>query len=106
MPWVSLLVFPTVLAGIAALPFSEVLAAMFWQAADQALRGLMAVLKALAQAWGAIEVVEPPPAQVLLASLGISLLLTPRGVPGRVLALGQEGVIYGGGPGGASMLSP
>ncbi|MFP4130352.1 MAG: ComEC/Rec2 family competence protein, partial [Halorhodospira sp.] len=86
VPWVSVLVVPPVLTGIAALPLSEALAGTLWQVADWSLQALLTVLTAMAEQWGALEVPAPSAAQALLAGLGAALMLAPRGVPGRLLA--------------------
>lgn len=86
VPWVSTAVVPPILAGVALAPLDEALAAVLWRWADTALAGLMAVLEALAERWGAVTVPTPPAPAVVLALIGSLLVVAPRAVAGRTLA--------------------
>ena len=82
IPAVTLAIVPLALAGIA-LPFEFV-----WQCAHALLAMLMRVLEGLAALPSAVWAQHAPPAwSVVVATVGILLLLAPRGVPGRALAL-------------------
>src|SRR5262245_38395312 len=80
IPLVTLAVVPLVLAGIA-IPIDAL-----WHVAHFAFATLMRLLEALA-AWPAATWAQhvPPAWTVVLATVGVALLLAPRGVPGRWL---------------------
>ncbi|MBK5942299.1 hypothetical protein CCR79_00185 [Halorhodospira halophila] len=86
VPWVSLLVVPPVLAGIALHPLVPAWGGWLWQAAEASLGLLMSVLGWMAQAFGAVEVPAPSAGAVALAVFGVALVLGPHALPGRWLA--------------------
>jgi competence protein ComEC len=84
IPWVSLLVVPFVLAGIAVLPLSGTLAEVSWWIAGQAVEVLMFFLEILALLQGQLQTIHSPSGiHLALAALGGCLLLLPRGLPLR-----------------------
>jgi competence protein ComEC len=87
IPWISLLVVPLALAGIAFAPFSEAAANAAWHAAGTLMQWLWVVLERVA-AWPAATVWLPEPGllAVALALAGAFWLLLPRGTPGKPLA--------------------
>lgn len=86
VPWVSLLVVPPVLGGVALEPLAPSWSGWLWQAAEASLVWLMAILTALAEHLGAVEVPSPSVGAVVLAACGVALLLGPQATPGRWLA--------------------
>jgi len=81
IPWVSLLVVPLVLAGIASLAISGMIAGVLWSAAGLAASGLFRFLEWIDLAQGQVAAVPAPSLlQMLLAMLGGCLLLLPRGL--------------------------
>jgi len=88
IPWVSFLVVPPVLAGLAVLPFSEVMAGALWSFAGLAASILFQFLEFIDRFQGALSTMTPPSAaQVSLALLGAFVLLLPRGLPARWMGL-------------------
>ena len=87
IPWISLVVVPLALAGLAFAPVSDAAAALCWQAAGTLMQWLWLALGHVA-AWPAALVWLPEPglAGVLLALCGAFWLLLPRGTPGKPLA--------------------
>lgn len=87
IPWISLVVVPLSLLGLAAAPFSDTAAALCWQAAGELMRWLWWGLEWVA-GWPAALVWLPEPSLLAigLALLGAFWLLLPRGVPGKALA--------------------
>jgi competence protein ComEC len=84
IPWVSILVVPLVLAGLAMLPFSGWVAGVLWSVAGFATSLLFHVLETIAHFQGQVLAMLPPTVlQVLLALVGATLLLLPRGLPFR-----------------------
>jgi competence protein ComEC len=84
IPWVSLLVIPLVLSGLAALPFSDSLAGLLWSGAGLASAVLFQFLEILDHAQGQLSVLPPPTmAQAALAFIGACVLLLPRGITTR-----------------------
>jgi competence protein ComEC len=82
IPWVSLLVVPFVLAGVAAIGISEQLAASFWAIAGHAASLLMICLEWFAGLQG--ELIPVGNANLLVTCLALAgsfLLLTPRRGP-------------------------
>src|SRR5690606_15031901 len=88
IPWISLVVVPLCLAGLAAAPFADVAAGTAWTAAGQAMAWLWQGLEVVA-AWPVSLVWLPEPAlpAAVLALAGVFWCLLPRGVPGKPLAL-------------------
>ncbi|KFN46287.1 DNA internalization-related competence protein ComEC/Rec2 [Arenimonas composti] len=88
IPWISLVVVPLCLLGLAATPLSDTLAGTVWTLAGQAMDGFWTVLEQVA-AWPASLVWLPEPAlpALVLAFAGAFWCLLPRGVPGKPLAL-------------------
>jgi competence protein ComEC len=79
IPWVSLLVVPPVLAGIALLPLHEPLASLSWTLAGHASGQLLFVLDAMARLQPQLSgVTAIGSLGLLLASTGGCLLLLPR----------------------------
>lgn len=88
VPWVSLLVVPLTLGGVALLPLSAAIAEGLLRAADAALALLWPTLTLLADpAWSAWRVPVPRGWALGAAVVGTVLLLSPRGLPGRWLGL-------------------
>lgn len=84
IPWVSFLVVPFVLAGVAALAISTSLAAIAWSIAGAASSGLLYFLEFLARVQGPLAYLPTPSMlQMGLALAGGFLLLLPRGITGR-----------------------
>jgi competence protein ComEC len=88
IPWVSFVVVPLTLSGVAALPVSIAVAGVLFKLAGQASLLLFAFLEFLAGLQGPVPILPAPGLlTVLLAMLGGSLLLLPGGFPGRWLGL-------------------
>ena len=88
IPWVSFLLVPPVLAGLAILPFSGEVAGAFWSAAGLASSVLFQFLEYIDRFQGALSTMSPPSfVQVSLALLGAFVLLLPRGIPARWLGV-------------------
>ncbi|MFY2764781.1 DNA internalization-related competence protein ComEC/Rec2 [Arenimonas sp. MALMAid1274] len=88
IPWISLVVVPLCLLGIAVSPLSDAGASLLWQGAGETMQWLWWLLEEVA-AWPAALVWLPEPSlwAVVLALAGAFWLLLPRGVPGKALAL-------------------
>ena len=88
IPWISLLVVPLALAGVALTPLSEAAATACWQASGALMQWLWIGLEHIA-AWppSLVWLPEPSLAALLLALVGVFWLLLPRGSPGKPLAL-------------------
>lgn len=88
IPWISLVIVPLALLGLALAPFSMAAAGLAWRAAGELMQWLWWLLEAVA-AWPAALVWLPEPSlpAVALALAGAFWLLLPRGVPGKGLAL-------------------
>ena len=88
IPCFSLLVVPAVLLGVLMMPLSEALASRCLDFAGQCLSILWSGLERIAEHPGAVWLPAPLPwwAWVSVAG-GVVLLLMPRGVPGRWLAI-------------------
>ncbi len=87
IPWISLVVVPLALLGLALEPFLPSGAALFWQLAASLMQWLWRGLEWVASwppalAW----LPEPSLAATVLALLGVFWLLLPRAVPGKPLA--------------------
>ena len=78
IPWVSFLVVPPVLAGIAVLPFHEPLAALFWRVGGEAAAILIGLLSRIA-AFGPAPLGMNPlgTGRLALALAGACILLLP-----------------------------
>jgi len=88
IPWVSFLVVPFVLAGIAALAFSASLAGVLWSLAGITSSILLRFLELIDQFQGQLPTLPPPSMlHVILALLGSLLLLLPRGMTGRWIGI-------------------
>ncbi len=88
IPWVSVVVVPAVLLGVALAPFSEVAAGMAWLFAGGALDMLWSWLTWLATLPGADALLPGPRFRAWPAALAALLLaLGPARLPGRWLAL-------------------
>ncbi len=87
IPWISLLVVPLALAGMAMAPFSDAAANACWQASGQLMQWLWIALERIA-AWPPALVWLPEPSllAVALAMAAAFWLLLPRGTPGKPLA--------------------
>jgi len=84
IPWVSLLVVPLVLSGLAVLPVSDLLAGLLWSGAGQASSILFKFLGLLDLAQGQLSALPPPTLlQAALAFIGACVLLLPRGIAAR-----------------------
>jgi competence protein ComEC len=88
IPWVSLLVVPAVLLGLAASPVSDLVSGVLWNLAGDASAVLFKFLGVISSVQGELPLLVPPSGlQVLLALLGGFMLLLPRGVPQRWLGI-------------------
>ena len=88
IPWVSLLVVPLVLSGLAALPASDVLAGLLWSGAGQASFLLLQFLELLEFVQGQLSTLPPPNLlQATLALIGACVLLLPRGIAARWMGI-------------------
>jgi len=87
IPWISLVVVPLALAGIALAPFWDAAAIACWQASGALMQWLWLALERIA-AWppALVWLPEPRLPAVLLALVGAFWLLLPRGSPGKPLA--------------------
>jgi competence protein ComEC len=84
IPWVSFLVVPLVLAGIALAPIASALSGGLWVLAGKLVIALMTVLQWLARFQGDLPLLPPPGATITAAALaGAVLLVLPRGLPLR-----------------------
>jgi competence protein ComEC len=88
IPWISLVVVPLCLLGLAAAPFSDTVAGTAWTLAGQLMQGLWDALEQVA-AWppSLLWLPEPTLPALALAVVGVFWCLLPRGVPGKALAL-------------------
>jgi competence protein ComEC len=88
IPWVSLVVVPLTLAGVALLPVSMVFGGLLLKLAGEASAVLLSYLEFLAGLQGTFPLLPAPGLlTVVLAMLGGILLLLPRGIPGRWIGL-------------------
>lgn len=86
IPWVGFVVVPLVLLSVTLLPISEMLASFFMQSAHTALAWVWWILERLSALPIALwEVAQPPLWSVVLGSVGVAVVLLPRGVPLRLL---------------------
>ena len=87
-PWVSLVVVPLILAGVALLPVSMTVAGVLMKLAGEASSVLFLYLEFLSGLQGPVPVLPAPGIlSVVLALLGGIMLLFPAGVPGRWLGI-------------------
>lgn len=88
VPWVSIIVVPLVLLGIATVGWLPEVGTLLLNSAAIALEWLWPLLQSLAELeWGIWQQHSPPGWTLLPAAIGTLLLLAPRGVPGRVLGV-------------------
>ncbi len=88
IPWVSLVVVPLTLAGVALLPISLAVAGLLLKLAGQASSFLFLYLEFLAGLLGPVPMLPAPGLwTVVLAMLGGMLLLLPAGIPGRWIGI-------------------
>jgi competence protein ComEC len=88
IPWVSLVVVPLTLAGVAILPVSMALAGLLLNLAGEASSVLFLYLEFLSGLQGPVPILPAPGIMtVVLAMLGGMLLLLPAGVPGRWIGI-------------------
>jgi competence protein ComEC len=88
IPWVSLVVVPLTLAGVALLPVSMAVAGLLLKLAGEASAVLFWFLEFLSGLQGPVPILPAPGIlTVVLAMLGGMLLLFPVGVPGRWIGL-------------------
>ena len=88
IPWVSFLVVPPVLAGLALLPFSAAMAGVLWTGAGLAATVLFTFLEFIDRFQGTLSMMAPPSLlQVFLALSGAFVLLLPRGISARWMGL-------------------
>ena len=87
IPWISLVVVPLSLAGVALWPVSEAAATTCWQASGALMQVLWLGLERIA-AWppALVWLPEPRLPALALALVGAFWLLLPRGAPGKGLA--------------------
>jgi len=88
IPWVSLVVVPLTLAGVALLPISMAVAGLLLNLAGAASSVLFLYLEFLSGLQGPVPILPAPGIlTVMLAVLGGALLLLPAGVPGRWISI-------------------
>lgn len=88
IPWVSLVVVPLTLAGVALLPISLAVAGLLLKLAGQASSLLFLYLEFLAGLLGPVPMLPAPGLwTVVLAMLGGMLLLLPAGISGRWIGI-------------------
>jgi competence protein ComEC len=88
IPWVSILVVPLVLTGLAAASFSAWMAGMLWKLAGFAISLLFQVLETIVYFQGQVVAMPPPGMlQVILAIAGAVLCMLPRGLSLRWMGL-------------------
>jgi len=88
IPWVSLVVVPLTLAGVALLPVSLTVAGLLLQMAGQAATVLFLYLEFLDGLLGPVPILPAPGIwTVVLAMLGGATLLLPAGIPGRWIGI-------------------
>jgi len=88
IPWVSLVVVPLTLSGVAALPVSMAIAGVLLKLAGLASIVLFSYLEFLAGLQGPVPILPAPGLlTVVLAMLGGILLVLPGGFPGRWVGL-------------------
>ena len=86
IPWFNLVIVPLVLTGAGLTAFFPTLANNCFEFATIILHGCLSVLDWLAQNHWSVKIIAPPTLITLtLASLGIAILLLPRGFPSRWL---------------------
>jgi competence protein ComEC len=88
IPWVSFFIVPPVLAGIVALPFSDLLVNVLWNFAGFAISALFSFLTLIQKLQGQVLFLSPATLfQALLALVGAVIILLPRGLPIRWLGI-------------------
>jgi competence protein ComEC len=88
IPWVSLVVVPLTLAGVALLPVSMAVAGLLLKLAGEASSVLFLYLEFLSGLQGPVPILPAPGiVAVVLAMLGGMLWLLPAGVPGRWIGI-------------------
>jgi len=88
IPWVSILLVPLVLAGLATSPISGFITNMLWSLAGTATSILFFVLEAISDFQGPMMTLPSPGIlQTALALFGAVLCLLPRGLPVRWFGL-------------------
>jgi len=86
IPWFNLVIVPLVLIGVGLTTFLPTLANYCFEFATIILYGCLSALEWLAQNHWSVKTTAPPTLITLaLASLGIGILLLPRGFPSRWL---------------------
>ena len=86
IPWITFIVTPLILIGMLLDLISHRLAALLWQLAAWLLDWLMQLLAYLASLpFAASHTLVYPTIWLIIAGLGISLLLLPKGMPARWL---------------------
>jgi competence protein ComEC len=86
IPLVGILILPSLFAGLILLPMSPSLADLLFVFADSLLNHLQAAFAVAAQ-WQIVIPFHPPAVAVCLGLFGAAILLLPRGVPAKYLAL-------------------
>ncbi len=88
IPWISFLVVPPALLGTLLLPFAESIGGVLLGLAEKLLDFIWPFLH-LCSAWPYAQWTQPtPPVWALVAAgIGVSVLLAPRGLPGRWLGM-------------------
>ena len=88
IPWVSVVVVPSILLGLILLPCSDVLSALAFSAAGGAAGWLLQVLDVLASLpVSSLALPRPSVWSLVLATLGALMLLLPRGMRHRWLGV-------------------
>jgi competence protein ComEC len=88
IPWVSVVVVPSILLGLILLPCSDVLSALAFSAAGGAAGLLLKVLDVLARLpVSSLALPQPSVWSLALATLGALMLLLPRGIRHRWLGV-------------------
>ncbi len=87
IPWISLVVVPLALLGIA-FAWLPIVASFFWQAAALAMQAFWTILSWAAQLqWSSIYCAEPSVWLVFLALFGACICMMPKAIPGKWLGI-------------------
>lgn len=88
VPWVSFLVVPPTLVGTMLAPWMPTVGGALLQLADTAFTPLWWLLQRLAELpWSELHQSAPGPVALALAGIGTTILLAPRGIPGKPAAV-------------------
>ncbi|MDP2176941.1 DNA internalization-related competence protein ComEC/Rec2 [Methylicorpusculum sp.] len=88
VPWVSFIIIPLCLAGVCLLFIAPSLALAVLSVADSMLCGLIWLLSRLAELpFATFQLAEPSPLALFLGIVGLFVLMSPKGLPGRWLGI-------------------